>query len=52
MPLGCCAPSKGVRGAQEAEFMPRVSGQKDISCEEDSHLATVTGLSSFKNHVS
>ena len=37
--------------AQGAEFASRVPGWRDISCEEDSHLPTLTGLSSFKNHV-
>lgn len=37
--------------AQGAEFASRVPSWRDISCEEDSHLPTLTGLSSFKNHV-
>lgn len=37
--------------AQDAEFASRVSNWKDVSCEEDSHLPTFIGLSSFKNCV-
>lgn len=49
--LGAMLPVRACEEAQDAEFASRVSDRKDVSCEEDSHLPTFIGLSSFLNRV-